>query len=283
MKKTFIMLGLMICMMGACGQKEETAEVSYQVDRVRESEGQDKGRDELPDPDPVNYTSNAPGYAVEAIYNDDAFTSIIEGRETPIVVLYGQGGEAGYVTSDSDDPEVINEFIEAFREANIKEVITDPDKMDYVADGGEDIVFGMNDGSQVNIVLDGQRIRTEDALYVLEDNAGLIEACHMMSEVAYMNKFGGPGDNYIAIIHGGVGERTYETYVYDLNNGYEFVNVESTTVSYGSPRWDHVVKRCGVVSAKEEVVDKAKAHGADSFVTFPGDDSAHTIDDFLNS
>ena len=151
MKKTLIMLGLMMCMLDACGQKEETVEVSYQVERVREPDGQE----EIQDADFVSSTVQPPGYAVQAIYDDEAFNRIIEGKETPVAVFYGQGGEGGYVTSDSDDPEVINEFIEAFRELKIKEVITDPDKMNYVMDGGEDIVFGLEDGSQVNIVLDG--------------------------------------------------------------------------------------------------------------------------------
>ena len=286
MKKTLIMLGLMMCMLGACGQEEETVEVSHQVERVREPEDadtdQNTDQDKGQDVETTDTAGKAAAYDVETIYDDDAFNRIIEGRETPVAMLYGQGGEGGYVTSDSDDPEVINEFIEAFRELKIKEVITDPDKMNYVMDGGEDIVFGLEDGSQVNIVLDGQRIRTDDAIYVLEDNDKLIEACHMMSEVAYMNEFGGPGNNYIAIIHGGAGERTYETYVYDLKNCYEFANVESTTVSYGSSHWNHVVKRCGTVATKEEVVEKAKAHGANSFVTFPGDNNAHPIEDFLN-
>ena len=280
MKKTVFMLGLMLCMLSACGQKDKIADVSYQAERVRTQKSDDQDAEKAQDTD--SSAGKRAVYDIQTIYNDDALDAILEGRETPIAVLYGQGGEGGYVTSDSDDPEVINGFIEAFRELEIKEVITDPEKMDYVADGGEDIVFGMYDGSQVNISLDGQRIHTKNAIYVLENKDKLLEACHMMSEVAYMNAFGGPGDDYIAVICGGVGERTYETYVYDLGKCYEYVNVESTTVSYGATQWNHIVKKCGTVSTKEEVVDKAKAHGADTYVTFPGVSGTHPIDDFLN-
>ena len=288
MKKIFVILGLAVFMMSACGQKDETVDVSYQVDRVREPDGSYTDQDTEQDQDGQQGTDSAGSigqtkkYPIQTIYDDAAFDDIIEGRVTPVIVLYGQGGEAGYVTSDSDDAEVINDFIEGFREVTIKEVITDPDKMDYVMDGGQDIVFGLPDGSQVNIVLDGQRIHMDDAIYELDNKDKLIEACHMMSEVAYMNEFGGPSDNYIAILRGGSGEQTYQTYVYDIKQGYEYVIVESTTVSWGATEWNNVVKKCGVVSTKEEVVEKAEAYGSAEFMTLPGDNSVHTIEEFTD-
>ncbi len=289
MKKIFVILGLAVFMMSACGQKEETVEVSYQTERVRETDSGHTDQDTEQDhdgqqnADPASSTGKTKKYPIQDIIDDDAFDDIIEGRVIPVILLYGQGGEAGYVTSDTDDAEVINDFVEGFREVTIKEVITDPDKMGYVMDGGEDIVFGLPDGSQVNIVLDGQRIHTDNAIYELDNKDKLTEACHMMSEVAYMNEFGGPADNYIAILRGGSGEQTYQTYVYDIKQGYEYVIVESTTVSWGATEWNHVVKKCGVVSTKEEVVKKAEAYGSAEFMTLPGYNGVYTIEEFTDS
>lgn len=46
-------------------------------------------------------------------------------------------------------------------------------------------------------------------------------------------------DGYIAIFHGGEGERTYETYIYKIDNGhanmgFKYINVTSTKESLGS-------------------------------------------------
>ena len=87
-------------------------------------------------------------------------------------------------------------------------------------------------------------------------------------------------DDYIAVLRGGVGEKTSETYVYETDKGYKYINVTSTTVSWGSPQWNHEVKKTGTVSSKEEVVEIAKKHGADSCVTYPGSFDPYPIEDF---
>ena len=221
-------------------------------------------------------------YDIERIYTDDLMREIVEGDEMPIFVGYGLGGESGYVSAMSDDPEIIDGFIEAFREVKIGSTKHDSTDM-YVADGGEDIVFVMEDGRQFNIAMDGRIwIHTDDVVFELGNTAKLSEMCVMMQEIAYMNESGGNvPDDYIAVIRGGVGEKTVETYVYETDGGYKYINVTSATVSWGSPKWDHVVDNIGTVSTKEEVIEKAKEHGADSCVTFPGESDAHPISDFL--
>ena len=85
------------------------------------------------------------------------------------------------------------------------------------------------------------------------------------------------------MMHGGVGERTYETYVYKTENGYRYFNVTSTTVSWGATEWSHKVNDYGYTDSKEEIVRRAKAHGADQCVTYGNDTTPYPIEDFLNS
>ena len=99
-----------------------------------------------------------------------------------------------------------------------------------------------------------------------------------------MNQAGGSvPDDYIAVLRGGVGERTVETYVYEIDGGYKYINVTSTTVSWGAAQWNHVVDKTGTVSDREEVVEIARLHGADSFVTYPGSYDPHPVSDFLTN
>ena len=226
--------------------------------------------------------SQSAKYDMEKIYTDEAFRKIMEGEVSPVIVIYGLGGEGGYISATSKDPEVIKGFIEAFRDIKINRSTDNPDEMDYVMDGGEDIVFGLEDGSQVNLSLDGRnRIHANDVVYFLDNTQRLSDMCVMMQDVAYLNEAGGvPEEGYMAVIHGGVGERTVETYVYETDKGYRYINVVSTTVSWGSPKWKHEVVKIGTAASKEELINQAKNHGADSFVTFPGDPDAHPVSEF---
>ena len=87
---------------------------------------------------------------------------------------------------------------------------------------------------------------------------------------------------YYAVLHGGVGERTYETYVYRTDEGYKYVNVTSTTVSWGSSKWNHEVNKRGKADSREKIAEIAKKHGASQFMTYTWDQkAAHTIEEFL--
>ena len=87
---------------------------------------------------------------------------------------------------------------------------------------------------------------------------------------------------YIVSFHSGGSEHTEETYVYETENGYHYINVESTTESWGSPRWRHRIISYGDLETKEEVIEHAKHHGASQHIRFPGDNTPHPIEDFLN-
>lgn len=89
-------------------------------------------------------------------------------------------------------------------------------------------------------------------------------------------------DGYIAVLRGGAGERTYETYVYEMAVGYRYINTTSTTESWGSTRWNTVVDSYGYLNTKGEIVEVARDHNSCSFVTYPGDSRTYSIEDFMN-
>lgn len=92
-----------------------------------------------------------------------------------------------------------------------------------------------------------------------------------------------PDDGYVAVLRGGTGERTYQTYVYKVDSGYLYVNATSTTVSWGSSKWKTVLDDSDTAATKEEVLKIAEDHGSGNFVTFPGDGEGHPVGDFLNA
>ncbi|MBR5421794.1 MAG: hypothetical protein IK115_11665 [Lachnospiraceae bacterium] len=274
---------ILLLILSACGNKEEDASPLAATNKMREVVPGTAADPTESDPGPAVSAEPEQAYDIESIFTEEAFCRIMDGEETAVCVLYGLGGEGGYVTSSTDDPEIIADFIDAFRALTIKNIITDPDEMGYVADGGEDFVFGLENGSQVNLTMDGgTRIHADEVVYELDNTGKLNELCAMMLEMTYLNEAGGlPEDGYIAILHGGVGERTYETYVYEYFQGYKYINVESTTLSYGSTQWTHKVTRTGKLASRQEVLEQAEAHGAGSFVTFPEDTEAHPVEAFL--
>lgn len=99
--------------------------------------------------------SNDPSsYDISKVFDDPLFVDVINGDSVPAEVIYGQGGEQGYLTVSSQDPEIVEDFVEAFREIVIEEKITDPDEMTYGADGINDYTFVMADGSRVMVTLE---------------------------------------------------------------------------------------------------------------------------------
>lgn len=92
-------------------------------------------------------------------------------------------------------------------------------------------------------------------------------------------------DGYIAVFHGGVGERTYQTYIYKGENyqgnyGFSYINTTSTTKSYGSPDWNVVITKRGVFNWTEEAFTIAEENGAYQYVTVPGSRVAYSIEEF---
>lgn len=92
-------------------------------------------------------------------------------------------------------------------------------------------------------------------------------------------------ENYIAIFHGGVGEQTYETYIYKIDNGqanygFKYINVTSTTETYGSPNWIQKITDRGEFDWSEGAFTVAEKNGAYSYVTLPNDSTIYTIEEF---
>ena len=90
-------------------------------------------------------------------------------------------------------------------------------------------------------------------------------------------------DGYIAVFHGGVGEITYQTYIYRNNNefnGYKYINETCNTVRYGSPEWKCKITDRGKFEWTDEAFKIAKKNGAYSYVTRPNDEKTYTIEEF---
>ena len=89
-------------------------------------------------------------------------------------------------------------------------------------------------------------------------------------------------DGYVAVLRGGAGEITYQTYVYEMAVGYRYINTTSTTESWGSTNWNTVVDSEGYLDTKEEVVEVARDHNSCDCATYPGDSRTYTVEDFLS-
>lgn len=91
------------------------------------------------------------------------------------------------------------------------------------------------------------------------------------------------GNDYIAILCDGSGEIMQKTYVYKTDDGkYRYVNVESRTESWGSPKWKDTLTGSGVVDTKEELIEIAGNHNSCGHVQLPfeindTDDKDYTI------
>lgn len=108
--------------------------------------------------------------------------------------------------------------------------------------------------------------------------------CFLFLYLKKLNDNNIPTD-YIAIFHGGVGEQTYETYIYEVDNGdekikFKFINVTSTTVSWGSADWTQEINELGTLESVDDIFLVAKKHGAYSYVTVPNDDNLYSIEEF---
>ena len=88
---------------------------------------------------------------------------------------------------------------------------------------------------------------------------------------------------WIAVIQNGAGEIIYKTYVYETDDGkYSYINVVSTTISWGSPRWRDVVHGSGIVDTRSDIYEVANEFGSCGYVLYPDDTELHSIYDFIN-
>lgn len=94
-------------------------------------------------------------------------------------------------------------------------------------------------------------------------------------------------ENYIAVFNGGVGERTYSTYIYKINNGqanygFNYINTTNTTTSYGSPDWNIKITSKGTVNWTQDVFTIAEENNAYSYVQLPNDNKIYTIEEYMD-
>ena len=87
-------------------------------------------------------------------------------------------------------------------------------------------------------------------------------------------------EGYIAILHGGSGEITYATYVYQTEDGFEYINTTRTTLRWGSTKGKIKIDSQGYKVDIDQLLKIAEDHGSANFVTFPGENKARPTDDF---
>lgn len=92
-------------------------------------------------------------------------------------------------------------------------------------------------------------------------------------------------DGYIAVFHGGVGEQTYETYIYKIDNGkenygFKYINVTTTKSLVENGKSNYKIIKRGKFDWTEKAFNVARENNAYSYVTVPYSDRMFTIDEF---
>ena len=93
-------------------------------------------------------------YPITYVFDNSQFVSIIEGEALPVEIRHGLGGEGGYEQWSSRDSEMISRYIDVLRGLEIKREITDENEFVYVADGINDYIFYLEDGTEILISMD---------------------------------------------------------------------------------------------------------------------------------
>lgn len=94
-------------------------------------------------------------------------------------------------------------------------------------------------------------------------------------------------NDYIAVFHGGIGEITYETYIYKEDNGhsnygFKYINVTISTKSWGSTESNSKITKKGTVQWTDDVFTIAKENKAYDYVKLPNDNKTYTIEEYAN-
>ena len=200
MKKSVIIFGLAaLLVMSACTTKEGLPnygqdqggtvpgtpmkiESASQVENSSQANSSEPGNGYDSD---MPYDSDFP-YDIEIAFDDPVFIQIMEGEIVPVKVCHGLGGEGGYTQDWSDDPNMVDEYIYVLRNLKLEEVITDKEEFHYVADGINDYIFEMDDGTQVLISMDlNAYVIKDDKQYVFGYSQELHDLNELISEVEY--------------------------------------------------------------------------------------------------
>ena len=122
-------------------------------------------------------------YDIETAFDSKDFIKIIEGDITPVEIRHGLGGEEGYSQDVTKDSKIISDYIDAFRNYKLKEIIKDEDDFHHVVDGINDYVFFFDDGSSVMISLELNSYVIKDGKqYVFEYSQELQDLNKMIAE-----------------------------------------------------------------------------------------------------
>lgn len=140
--------------------------------------------------EPVTYN-----YGLEEVYDNPIFVSIIEGEILPQKIIYGCGGEFGFMEYETEEAEQIALYVEAIQDIEIKDRLTYPDDLSYTADANESITFVLKDGRMFTLDLDNQnKIHSTDedgnpVVYVICENEFLMDLNQSFSEIMWEEYF----------------------------------------------------------------------------------------------
>ena len=89
-------------------------------------------------------------------------------------------------------------------------------------------------------------------------------------------------DGWLCVIEDGTGEVMLKTFVYENADGtYKYINVKSTTTSWGATTWNDVVKGSGTADTRDDVAAAAEEFGSCGFVLLPNDyQTVYTVEEF---
>ena len=89
-------------------------------------------------------------------------------------------------------------------------------------------------------------------------------------------------DGWLCVIEEGTGEVMLKTFVYENADGtYKYINVKSTTTSWGATTWNDVVKGSGTADTRDDVAAAAEEFGSCGFVLLPNDyQTVYTVEEF---
>lgn len=93
-------------------------------------------------------------------------------------------------------------------------------------------------------------------------------------------------EGYIAVFHGGSGEKTYSTYIYKIDNGlansgFEYINTTNTTLLWGKNPFSIHITSKGNVHFTDDVFRVAEKNNAYSYVKLKDSDKTYTIDEYM--
>ena len=90
-------------------------------------------------------------------------------------------------------------------------------------------------------------------------------------------------DGWLCVIEEGTGEVLLKTFVYENADGtYKYINVKSTTTSWGATTWNDVVKGSGTADTRDDVAAAAEEFGSCGFVLLPNDyQTVYTVEEFI--